>query len=782
MGVVARVAVVFILLLSTEAAGVASAQVPPTGAPEAITGIVVDSTGGAIAGAEVILIPQGDTRRQTVTNGSGQFVFEGVPAGPATLTAAFSRFAPLTVDVGATRTNTRMVLLAAGVREDVTVEAPALTTSRITTATRTDTLLRDVPQSVTVVTRGLIADQSMKSMGDVVRYVPGVGMAQGEGHRDAPIFRGNTSTADFFVDGVRDDTQYFRDLYNVERVEALKGPNGMVFGRGGVGGVINRVTRQADWMPSREVTFQGGSWSNRRLSGDVGHAWNPRVAGRFTGVYENSDSYRTDVNVERYGLNPTVAFTIGPATTLRAGYEFFDERRTTDRGVPSFNGLPLDVDRSTFFGNAAASNADITFHAFSSTLEHRFSDRLTVRSRLGYADYDKFYQNIFAGAVNAARTTVSLSGYNSGTDRKNLFNQTDLLLSSRTGRFPHTVVVGTELGRQVTDNLRLTAFFTSIGPTTTSIATPIENPVTSLPVTFRASASDAENRGVATVAAVYAQDQVTLSRHVQAVVGLRYDRFAVDLRNNRTGTNLSSDDGLLSPRLGLIVKPVEPVSLYASYTLSYLPRAGEQLASLSPTNQALEPETFRNYEVGAKWDVLPALSFSTAVYHLDRGNVAVPDPLDPARSLLVDGQRTVGLEVELGGKVSERWSLFAGYALQDGEITRSLSSAALAGARLAQVPRHSFSLWNRYDVTQTWGVGLGVIAQGDRFVATDNLVALPAFARVDTALFVRLTPRVRAQINVENLLDERYYSSAHNNNNITPGSPRALRVSLTTGF
>src|SRR5882672_3672023 len=128
------------------------------------------------------------------------------------------------------------------------------------TATKTDTALRDVPQSISVVTRALIQDQSMQSLADVARYVPGAGMAQGEGNRDTIILRGNSSTADFFVDGVRDDVEYFRDLYNIERVEALKGPNAMIFGRGGAGGVINRVTRQASWERVREVALQGGSW------------------------------------------------------------------------------------------------------------------------------------------------------------------------------------------------------------------------------------------------------------------------------------------------------------------------------------------------------------------------------------------------------------------------------------------------------------------------------------------------------------------------------------------
>ena len=211
------------------------------------------------------------------------------------------------------------------------------------TATRTYTPLRNVPQAITVVTRAMIADQSMQSLADVVRYVPGVGMAQGEGNRDAAVFRGNSSTGDFFVDGIRDDVQYFRDLYNVERVEALKGPNAMIFGRGGAGGVINRTTRQANWT-ARARSHRAGRLV-RQPPGDVrrrGSGGEPRSRAG-DGMYENSDSYRDGVGLERYGINPTVAFALGSGTIVRAGYERFHDERTADRGVPSWNGRPFET-------------------------------------------------------------------------------------------------------------------------------------------------------------------------------------------------------------------------------------------------------------------------------------------------------------------------------------------------------------------------------------------------------------------------------------------------------
>ena len=654
---------------------------------------------------------------------------------------------------------------------------------RSRSATKTDTLLRDVPQSITVVSERMIADTSMQNMADVVRYVPGVGMAQGEGNRDTPILRGNASTADFFVDGVRDDVEYYRDLYNVERVEALKGPNAMIFGRAGAGGVINRVTRQAGWDDVREVSLQGGSWDNLRTTADFGGGINDRVAVRVTGLYENSESYRDGFELERYGVNPTLALRLGENSQLRLGYEYYTYDRVADRGVPSFEGRPVDTDESTFFGDPTRSPTDATVNIATMVFDHDFAGGASLRNRTLYGDYDKFYQNVYPGGaatVDEAGVFVApISAYNNAQQRENLFNQTDLLFSLATGAVEHELLAGVELGRQETGNFRNTGFFND---ETTTVAAPVANPTISVPVTFRQSETDADNHTEANIAAVYMQDQLKFSEHFEAVLGLRYDQFEVDFRNNRTGERLSSDDDLVSPRVGLIYKPIEPVSLYASYTVTYLPRSGAQMSSLNASNQALDPEEFDNYEIGAKWDVWPELSLSAAVYQLDRTNVAIPDPLDPSVSILVDGQETRGIELGIAGQVTEAWSVFGGYAWQDGELTATASPTALDGATLAQLPEHKFSLWNRYQLTPAWGLGLGLMYQSDMYTSTDNTVTLSSFTRVDAAVFYSLSDRIRAQVNIENVLDEEYFANAHNNNNITPGSPLAVRVGVSVAF
>lgn len=644
--------------------------------------------------------------------------------------------------------------------------------------TKTYTPLVNVPQSISVITADLINDQSMKSIGDVTRYVPGVGIAQGEGNRDTPVLRGNSTTADFFVNGVRDDVQYMRDLYNVERVEILKGPNAMIFGRGGSGGVINRVTKMATGSNKREISFQTGGWNEYRGTLDVDQAINDSFSLRITGVYEDSESYRDAVTIERYGVNPTATWLINPSTKLTAGYEYFKDERVADRGVPSYQGRPLATAPETFFGDPSQSPVSAEVHSLFSLFEHTFDNDILLRNHTRYATYDKFYQNVFPGAVSqgANGLEVSLSAYNNATDRDNLFNQTDLIIPFETGSIKHQVLAGMEIGRQVTDNFRQTGTFT--GPKVVSV----ENPRITDPVIFSQSATDADNHGVAETLAFYVQDQVELLPRLQAIAGIRYEIFDIDFRNNRNASTVSVQDNLVSPRAGLIYKPVDPLSIYASYSMSYVPRAGEQLSSLSLTNSALDPEEFRNYEIGLKWDYRPDLSFTAAAYRLDRKNVAATDPADPTQTILVDGQRAKGIELGATGRITTNWSIVGGYAYQDGEIKTTQSATAVAGNRLAQLPRHTFSLWNRYNINESWGLGLGLIYRDSIFASVDNAVTLPSFVRFDAALYYRLNEHFRAQLNVENILDKEYYSSAHSNNNITPGSPRVFRLTLVATF
>jgi len=651
-----------------------------------------------------------------------------------------------------------------------------------------------------VVTQEVIQDQSIQSVTDAVRYVPGVTAIQGEGNRDALVFRGNATTSDLFVDGIRDDVQTYRDFYNTERIEVLKGPNGMIFGRGGAGGVLNRVTKEAGWDVVNQVTASYGMFDQRRIGIDVGHILSEDIAFRLNAVYENSNSYRDGVNLERYGVNPT--FTIKPSekTKIVLGAEYFMDKRIGDRGVPSIATVATPTatnpdldrrpfrlnDRDQFFGNARLSPTETETVAFNALFEHAFDNGVTVKNRTRYADYDKFYQNVFANGQVSLAGTVQMGAYLDELKRENLINQTDVTYTASLANIEHRLLAGVEVGKQ--DNTR--ARFTPTGSATdngnfaiVSAANPFATPAN-----FNNQVRNI--KADVSFAAFYLQDQIIFNEQWQAVLGLRHERFKTNFTNFATtpNQNFNVRDTFLSPRAGLIFKPVEPVSIYANYSLSYQPRAGEQLDSISLQNNALDPEKFINYELGAKYDINPNLSLTAAVYKLERQNIAVTDPLAPANLLLIDGQETKGFELGIAGKITEKYSVFGGYSFQDGEVTKQQgvgNSAILKGAELGQTPRNTFSLWNRYEINENWGVALGVISRSSMYALSPTAsqsTLLPGYTRFDAAVFAKINQQTRVQVNIENLTNKEYALFAHNNNNITPGAPVNARATLIYDF
>ncbi len=770
----------FFLFFLLAGATLSYGQVAP--AQSSLRGRVLDPNRAVIAGALVVAEVEGRPASiNAVTDQNGEFSLPLEP-GEYTVRVTAPGFAEASQVVRLARTTSspalEVVLQVAGDTSTVTVtDSAGYQVEVVASATKTLTPLRDIPQTITVVTKEQLRDQSLQSITDVVTYIPGISSHQGEGNRDQIVIRGNSTTADFYLNGVRDDVQYMRDLYNVERVEALKGPNAMIFGRGGGGGIINRVTKEATFSPLRQFTLQGGSFGNKRVTGDFGQPLGAKAAFRLNGLYENSGSHRSFVDRERYGLNPTLTLAPSAHTGLSFSYEYFHDGRTADRGIPSYLGKPVEIPISTFFGNPDDSRTRADVNLLSGTVEHQ-AGRIHIRNRTQYGNYDKFYQNYVPGAVTADRARVAISAYNNATERRNLFNQTDVTFAAATGRIRHNFLIGAELGRQLTDNFRNTGFFNN---TATSITASLSNPVIGTPITFRQSATDADNHVKTNLAAVYVQDQVELSRYIQVIAGVRYDYFDLQFHNNRNDQDLRRIDKLVSPRLGLIFKPVTPLSLYANYSVAYLPSSGDQFSSLTTITQQVRPEKFANYEVGMKWDVRRYLSLTSALYRQDRNNTRSIDPNDPTRIVQTGGQRTNGFEVGIQGRVTRAWSVAGGYAYQDAFISRA-TAAAREGAQVAQVPRHSFSLWNNYRFHSRWAAGLGLVHRSDMFAAVDNTVVLPGYTRADAAIFFNVTEHWRLQANAENLFDTRYYINADGNNNISPGSSRGVRIGLTARF
>ena len=746
-----------------------------------LTGKVLDPNRAAIPNADIWVSGNALPAASAVTDGNGEFTVL-LPPGEYQVRATAEGFAELTENVKLTGSknsqSVELVLAVASSNATVTItDIAAYGIDSISTATKTLTALRDIPQSISVVSKEQIRDQSMASITDVVAYVPGVTSHQGENNRDQLVIRGNNTSADFFLNGVRDDVQYYRDLYNVERVEALKGPNSMLFGRGGGGGVINRVSKEAGFSALREFAFQGGSFGNKRFTTDMDQPINNRLAFRLNGLYENSGSFRDGVDLERYGVNPTATIVVGPKTAVKLSYEYFHDGRVADRGIPSFQGRPLDVPIETFFGDPDNSRVRAGVNLVAANVDHQ-AGRFNIHNRTMFGDYDRFYQNYVPGAVNAGKSLVSITAYNNATKRRNLFNQTDVTFNASTGRVRHNLLAGAELGRQNTDNFRQSGFFNN---TAASILAPVSDPVIDVPVTFRQNATDANNHIKTNLGATYVQDQISFNRYLEVVTGVRFDYFDLQFHNNRNNQDLRRIDRLVSPRAGVIVKPVTALSVYANYGVAYLPSSGDQFSSLTTITQQVKPERFSNYELGAKWDVRRNLSLTPAVYRQDRTNTRSTDPNDPARILQTGSQRTNGYELGLNGNITSRWTVAGGYAYQDAFITSATVSAA-KGAQVGLVPHHSFSLWNSYKVHPRLGLGFGVVRRSDMFAAVDNTVVLPGYTRADAAVFFSITERWRLQANIQNVFDTHYYLNADGNNNISPGAPRGARVALIARF
>jgi catecholate siderophore receptor len=659
------------------------------------------------------------------------------------------------------------------------------------TATKTDTEIKDIPQALTVISEAQIEDQQLRSIADVMYFIPGASTGTGESNRDQITLRGNTTTADFFVDGIRDDVQYFRDFYNVDRIEVLKGPNAMIFGRGGGGGIVNRVTKRSSLHTHREVTAAGDSYGGFRLTGDVDQPLGQGIGLRVNGMYENGDGFRRHVDLERYGINPTVGFAAGPNTRIDLSYEYLHDRRTTDRGVPSDQrggpasaanpAEPLEGFDKTFFGDPDDSYAKADVHIAQLAVEHRFSEGLTLRNRTLYGNYDKFYQNIYPNgpALPATLTLperVVLGAYNDSTDRENLFSQTDLIWENQLGGIDQTLLVGFEIGWQDSNNQRRNGIISGLG------YVPLSDPTQDRIVSFTGGA--ANNDIKTNVAAIYVQDQIRISPMFEIVAGLRFDRLEMEVDNLVNGLKFDRTDNLWSPRLGLVFKPADKLSIYASYSRSYLPQSGDQFNALAANTETLKPERFDNYEIGAKWEPIEGLLATVAVYQLDRTNTRATDPNDPTLFVLTGEQRSKGVELGLERSISDNWQVSAGYAWQKAEIRERTTACNpdVADCEVPLVPRHSFSLWTRYDVSHQFGFGVGAMARSKSYASISNLVKLPGYARFDAALYYQITDEIEAQLNVENLFGADYFPSAHSDNNIAPGAPTTAKFALRFDF
>ena len=674
-------------------------------------------------------------------------------------------------------------------------------------ATKSNTPLVNIPQSLSVLTREFIGDQSFQYFTEITRYVPGVAIHQGEGNRDELVIRGVDSSANFFVNGFRDDVQYFRDFYNADSVEVLKGPSTLTFGRGAGGGIVNRTLKEADGVTFYEASAQTGSWGDRRVTLDAGQAINENVAARLNVFYEGADGFRDFNHLERYGINPTVTLKPDDDTKIKLSYEYFHDDRTADRGNPSqtpvggatrFNpATPFapNGDFSTFFGSPSLNKAIATVQTGMAIIDHDFGNGLTVRNGTIVADYQKFYQNVYpgngplSGAVNVADTAFNLAAYQHTTNRDNVFNQTDFIYKTATGPVLHTVGFGTEFGRQAGIDVRNTGIFPN--GTNTIVANPFA-PTYFGPVDFIHHFTPINNDGVTAadsnskyrlyVESAYLRDTIEVTRWLQLIAGARFDRFDNSALDMNTNINRGRVDDEVSPSAAVIVKPIDTLSIYTMYSVSYLPASGDQFSALTNGTVILQPQEFEMEEVGVKWNINPKLLFSSAVYNLNRTNQPIADPNNPGFFFPSGSTLTRGFEASLVGYVAPAWQSSLAYAYTDARITSATSATIVPGNRVQLVPYNQFAWWNKYQINPVWAAALGIIYFSDSYASSDDTVRLPGFVRFDAGLFATIDEHWRAQLNVENIFNKGYWASADGNNNISPGQGRTIRLKATYRF
>jgi len=657
---------------------------------------------------------------------------------------------------------------------DVTAPLSKYSNSYSGSATKTNTKLIDLPQSVNVINQEQLKDQQATSLGQSITYAPGIDLDQGEGNRDAFIIRGNKTTADIFLDGVKDDAEYYRDLYNIERVDVLMGANGILFGKGGSGGIVNRVSKQASFIDINSYTLQLGSFDSKRATLDINRKITDRFAVRLNVLADKGDSFIKGVNYEKQGINPVFKYLLDDKTTIKFGREYFHDQRIGYRGIPSQNGRPYNGNRNTYYGAASVSPNEVSVNSTFFNIEHYFSDNVMIKNTTRYTDYDKYYQNVYAGSSVSSSDTLTLKGYFDNTQRQNFFNQTDVTWNFEMGGFEHTLLTGLEVGSQDNRRYRLTA-----ANQTVSIHSPVSSG-------WNFNTYDRDKKTDIRYTSFYIQDQIKINDQHQFVLGLRKDHYETDFNNVKDSLKFNIKDNMMSSRIGYIFKPNENISYYVSYSNAYQPRNGDQLDGITNDNVNQDPEKFINYEAGTKIQFHEQLFGTLAIYQLERERMQIDDPNNPGvgSKIIVDGQRSRGLELTLNGNLTDRYSVLAGYNYVDAELTKAQDGID-KGTTLGNVAKHNFSIWNKYEFNSTWSAAVGMIGRGEMYAATptnSSSVTIPGWIRMDAAAYARIDEKTRIQFNIENLLDKTYYSSAHNVNNIMVGMPLNAKITWIRDF
>lgn len=625
-------------------------------------------------------------------------------------------------------------------------------------ALKTPTPIEAIPQSLSILTSDLISLQDLTGMSGIADYVPGIIAGQGEGHRDDIIFRGQKSTADFFVDGLRDDVQYYRPLYNIEQVEVLKGANALFFGRGGTGGLINRVSKSAQVGEDFSgFTLSFDDLGEYALQIDSNIVIAPNAAFRLNYYIEDLENHRDFYYGDNSGINPTLKFNFGESTTVNLAYEYLDHERFIDRGIPSdASGAPIKSLIHTTFADQDINKSTLDANIFKVSLDHALNTETKLRLNYVHNDFDKLYQNYYAsGAVSGTgeNATVKMSGYRDTTHRKSRIFSADLIGEKKIYGLNHKFVLGIESIDTVNNNDRIQSADETLA------ISQLDTLATVAP--FAASNGGDLTKADLEVTSFYFSDEIALSDKLDLIIGGRLDDFKLAVNTYDVATELldatspvSKKDEVFSPRLGCVYKTQNDLRFYASYSESFIPKSGEQYANLSgDEKQKTDPDVYENIEIGTKFSLDNGISLTAALYKL----TAVEPTYKEDQVDIITETEYEGLELQANGNIFEHWFISAG---------ASFVSDADA---INEVPSETYSIWNLFELNDKLRLGLGLIHKGD--TSGKGSVNLPSYTRVDAAAYYKIDANIRLQLNVENVTDTLYFPNSYGTHQVTVGAP-----------
>jgi catecholate siderophore receptor len=654
--------------------------------------------------------------------------------------------------------------------------------------------LLDTPQSVTLVTQDLLREQGVTRLEDALKNVPGITLNAGEGaaRGDTVNLRGFSAFNDFFLDGVRDAAVYTRDSFNLEAVEVVKGPSATLFGRGSTGGAINQVSKAPTLAPMATITGELGTNDDYRGTIDVDQPIGPAAAFRLNAMGENSDVVgRDDVKNSRWGVAPSISLGIGQATSATFSYLHQQEDDVPDTGIPFVNGRPAPVPRGAFYGLASdrtTGDDDIV----TARVRHDFNPNLSIADTFRYANYDFDYQfdaPNFGSHVPTASTPLNaiLVGRDSPSSRgaqTNLTNQLDLTAHFTTGFLTHTVVTGIELARQTNDIDRYVNPFNSNNNWIAETPLLSPNPNEARPSEPLSSIQDT----VAYSQAAYATDTIGITRYVDVIAGLRFDRFAASYNQFTVASgarlHLDHTDRLGSPRLAVVIKPTPQQSYYLSYGTSFDPSA--EALSLTTKTANLGPVKAKTYEAGAKTLWLDGkLTLTGAVFQTEVDNAQTNDPDNPTITVLNGNQRVNGFELGASGHLTQQLKLTAGYTYLDGETIAS-GTPAYVGRFIPNAARNAVNLWAEYRFNPAWEIGGGGNYLDKRFADSGNTATVPSYVVWNAMASYRVNPNLVLQLNANNLFDKLYYDGIYytspGENHVVPGPGRTVKLTARASF